>query len=74
MEEKKDDKPAFSKISRAKIAAAGGVPAAAMAEWGCVHSADDARKWHTKWTPWFTAEQIEGIVKYAYEDQLIPKK
>lgn len=73
MEEDKD-KPAFSKIKSAKCKAAGKVPEQGVLEWKTVHTADDVRKWHAKWTPWFTADQIEGFIKYAYPSQLIDKK
>lgn len=73
MEELKD-KPAFSKIKQAHCQASGRIPDLAQAEWKSVHTADDARKWHIKWTPWFNLDQIEGFIKYAYPEQINNKK
>lgn len=47
-------------------AAAKALPLIASEEWKFVHSAEDAKKWHLKWTPWFTPDMIDGLIKYAY--------
>ena len=40
---------------------------ASTVEWSLVRNADDAIKWHLKWTPWFSPQMITGLVKYGYE-------
>lgn len=37
-----------------------------LIEWKLVHTADDCIKWHLKWTPWFSPQMIEALVKYGY--------
>jgi hypothetical protein len=66
--------PPFAKISsKERSPACQPVPALALSEWSKVHSADDVKAWHQKWTPWFSAETIEGLIKYAYPAQLNSK-
>lgn len=68
--EDKKEAPAFSGISKLS-AAANPPPRTAREEWECVHSYEDALKWHLKWTPWFTKSMIEGILKYAYPAEIL---
>ena len=56
--------PQFARIK--KVGPCNDVPDKAQLEWDLVKSAEDAKKWHAKWTPWFTKDMIEGIVKYGY--------
>ena len=37
-----------------------------LLEWRLVTSAADCIKWHLKWTPWFSPQMIEALVKYGY--------
>ena len=54
----------FSRIKKTGPTTA--IPEKAAAEWSLVKTADDAKKWHLQWTPWFTPEMIDGIVKFGY--------
>lgn len=67
--DKKEDLP-FANIGKVS-AAANPPPRTAREEWECVHSYEDAMKWHLKWTPWFTKDMIEGILKYAYPSEIL---
>jgi hypothetical protein len=42
----------------------------AQVEWDYAASDSDKVKWHLKWTPWFSPQMIEGIVKYGYKNRL----
>ena len=42
------------------------MPEQSMIEWKLVKSSDDCIKWHLKWTPWFSPQMIEALVKYGY--------
>lgn len=57
----------ISKISKA----ANPPPRVAREEWEYVHTYEDAMKWHLKWTPWFTKDMLEGILKYAYPSEML---
>ena len=37
-----------------------------LLEWQMVKTADECIKWHLKWTPWFSPQMIEALVKYGY--------
>lgn len=68
-EETKQAHP-FSRISKTSSASEC-PPRSAREEWSTVHSYEDALKWHIKWTPWFTKDMIEGILKYAYPAEIL---
>lgn len=68
-EETKQAHP-FSRISKTSSASEC-PPRTAREEWSTVHTYEDALKWHIKWTPWFTKDMIEGILKYAYPTEIL---
>lgn len=71
-EEAKQAHP-FSKITRVSLAA--NAPTRnAREEWSLVHSYEEALKWHIKWTPWFTKDMIEGMLKYAYPSEILKEE
>lgn len=66
----KKDTPPTANIGKLS-AAANTVPRTAREEWETVHTYEEAMKWHLKWTPWFTKDMIEGILKYAYPTEIL---
>lgn len=63
----------FTRITKSSLA--GSPPTrAAREEWSLVHSYEDALKWHIKWTPWFTKDMIEGMLKYAYPSEILKEE
>ena len=65
--------PPFAKITKTSQAA--NPPSrTAREEWTLVHTYEEALKWHLKWTPWFTKDMIEGILKYAYPAEILKEE
>ena len=71
-EEVKNAHP-FSKITKSSQAASPPCRTA-REEWQLVHTYEDALKWHLKWTPWFTKDMIEGMLKYAYPCEILKEE
>ena len=66
--------PSFAKIKQSGYVCCNSVPPKAQEEWNRIKCPDDIRNWHSKYTPWFAAQDIEAFIKFVYTPQAEGKK